>query len=370
MKEQNVEFPCDGCGKYIGVGKEMWSVNLNQEIWEDGAITVLDAYAAFTFCEKCAAKKDFEKITIPDKKEKHLLGSMKSLPSKKENIAMNNNVRLNESASNGELKKVNGFQEWAVASVNVSDGCANGCLYCYAQAINKRFKKNPDKPWEVELIRTDKVEKNYPKYKGRVGIPSSHDITPGTLDAVITVLWKLVLALNDILVVSKPRLDCIKKICDEFVDYKDQFLFRFTISTMDTNLIKFWEPNAPLYEERKASLKYAYDSGFQTSVSMEPLLDSNNVLATIDDLAPYVTDSIWIGKMNRIPSMKDSKGNPPSAYEQGFIDKIRDGQTPERIKAIYKELQEYPDLFEKIKFKDSYKKILGLEAATVAGQDV
>lgn len=283
---------------------------------------------------------------------------------------MDTNVKRNESTSNGALKKINGFQEWAVASVNVSSGCANNCLYCYAKAIDKRFKKNSDKPWEVELIRTEKVGKNYPKFKGRVGIPSSHDITPGTLDAVIKVLWTLVLALNDILVVSKPRLDCIKKICDTFTEYKDQFLFRFTISTMDTNLIKFWEPSAPLYEERKASLKYAFESGFQTSVSMEPLLDSSNVLTTINDLAPYVTDSIWIGKMNRIPSMKDSNGNPPGAYEQGFIDRIRKGQTPERIKEIYAELQNHPDLFKKVKFKDSYKKVLGLEAATIAGQDV
>lgn len=244
------------------------------------------------------------------------------------------------------------------------------CRYCYASAIDKRFKKHPDREWKEEKIRIKDVEKNYPRFNGRVGIPSSHDITPATLYPVKEVIRKLVAAGNEILVVSKPRVDCIKNICDEFYESRSQFLFRFTVSTMDNELIKFWKPNAPLYEERKEALKYAYEMGYQTSDSMEPLLDSENVIATIHDLAPYVTDSIWLGKMNNIPSMKDKDGNPPGSYEQEFIDKIRMGQTPDRIKEIYRELQEYPDLFPLIKFKDSYKKVLGLEAATAAGMDV
>lgn len=65
--KQVVEFTCDGCSKFIEEGEKMWNINLHQEVWEDGAITVLDAYAVFIFCEKCAAKKDFERITVPDK---------------------------------------------------------------------------------------------------------------------------------------------------------------------------------------------------------------------------------------------------------------------------------------------------------------
>lgn len=68
MNKQNVKFPCDGCAKDIKKGEKMWSVNLYEEVWDGGAITVLDAYSAFIFCEKCAAKKDFENITVPDKK--------------------------------------------------------------------------------------------------------------------------------------------------------------------------------------------------------------------------------------------------------------------------------------------------------------
>jgi hypothetical protein len=67
MEKQDVEFPCSGCGNFIMEGKKIWSINLHQEVWEDGAITVLDAYSAFIFCEKCAVRKDFEKIIVPDK---------------------------------------------------------------------------------------------------------------------------------------------------------------------------------------------------------------------------------------------------------------------------------------------------------------
>jgi hypothetical protein len=66
MEKQTVKFPCDDCAKYIKEGEKMWNINLYQEVWEDGAITVLDAYAAFIFCEKCAAKKDFDKIMVAE----------------------------------------------------------------------------------------------------------------------------------------------------------------------------------------------------------------------------------------------------------------------------------------------------------------
>ncbi|MFH2057934.1 MAG: hypothetical protein ABIJ59_03440 [Pseudomonadota bacterium] len=67
MKNQFFEFPCDGCAKFIKEGEKMRNIKLFQEVWEDNGTTVLDAYMVFVFCEKCAVKKDFDKITVPDK---------------------------------------------------------------------------------------------------------------------------------------------------------------------------------------------------------------------------------------------------------------------------------------------------------------
>ena len=57
---------------------------------------------------------------------------------------------------------------------------------------------------------------------------------------------------------------------------------------------------APKFEERMASLVYAHQHGFKTSVSVEPMLDSKNIVHLFQVLKPHVTDSIWIGKLNHI----------------------------------------------------------------------
>ena len=84
---------------------------------------------------------------------------------------------------------------------------------------------------------------------------------------------------------SKPHLDCIQAICQQFGDYREKILFRFTIGACDDTVLSFWEPGAPTYAERMASLQYAYEQGFQTSVSVEPMLDSANIDQLIAELS-------------------------------------------------------------------------------------
>ena len=155
----------------------------------------------------------------------------------------------------------------------------------------KRLERGNCKP--TNLIKVGDYE------KAGVMFPSSHDITPQHLPESIQFLKNILFPGNQILIVSKPHLECIKAICDEFVNYKDKILFRFTIGSSDNATLKFWEPGAPSFEERVASLKYAYEAGYATSISCEPMLD-NNIGDVIDIVRPYVTHSIWLGKMSKM----------------------------------------------------------------------
>ncbi|KKK65407.1 hypothetical protein LCGC14_2974430, partial [marine sediment metagenome] len=78
-----------------------------------------------------------------------------------------------------------------------------------------------------------------------------------------------------------------------FYEKRDLIQFRFTITSIDNNLLSFWEPNAPLFEERLESLIHSFEKGYKTSISVEPFLDLDPFLL-IDELAPFVTESIWI----------------------------------------------------------------------------
>ena len=47
------------------------------------------------------------------------------------------------------------------------------------------------------------------------------------------------------------------------------------------------------------SLKCAFNSGYETSISIEPMMD-NKVDKVIDAVKPYVTETLWLGKVNQM----------------------------------------------------------------------
>jgi len=253
-----------------------------------------------------------------------------------------------------------GTKEWAKKTVNCCTGCSHDCRYCFARSMAVKFRQVTPAQWKDERVRWKDVEKAYGHIEGTVMFPSSHDITPTNFQACFTVLEKLLKAGNRVLIVSKPHLECITRICDEMEQYKGQILFRFTIGACDNELLSFWEPNAPRYEERKAALRYAFEKGYETSVSAEPMLDSDHIEDLVSDLFPFVTDAIWIGTMNHLHRIEINDEAVARA-----IGRIQAGQTEERIKAIYERLKGN----QKIKWKAEIKKIVGLPQAEKTGMD-
>jgi len=190
-----------------------------------------------------------------------------------------------------------GAYEWAKLSANFIDGCKNDCKYCYSKEMAIRFNRKTERNWKKEEIRKHSLSKKFKKIKGTVMFPSSHDIHPEHLKESIIFLDNILSAGNKVLIVSKPSLKCIREICKNFNKFKGNILFRFTIGSSNSNILRFWEPYAPDFKERLASLKWAHKKGFHTSVSCEPMLD-NQVDDVIEKVIPYVTDAIWIGKAN------------------------------------------------------------------------
>ena len=83
--------------------------------------------------------------------------------------------------------------------------------------------------WDKMELNEKQFNANWGKRKGRIMFPTTHDITPETLEECVTFIHKLLAPGNKILIVSKPHLECIKRICNEFSQYKEDILFRFTI---------------------------------------------------------------------------------------------------------------------------------------------
>ena len=205
------------------------------------------------------------------------------------------------------------------------------------------------------MIRLKDVNKKKFRYNNTVIMfPSSHDITPNNINESMVVLRKILEAKNDVLIVSKPHYDCIKQICDEFGNYKNRILFRFTIGSYDNDVLKFWEPNAPSLNERMKSLQYTLNSGYNTSVSCEPMMD-NKVDKVIDAVKPFVTETIWLGKvnlmwsrLNRNTDMNDELVKRAKQLEQW--------QSDANIKLLYDKYKN--DTM--IRWKESIEKVVGV----------
>ncbi|MCD6181515.1 MAG: hypothetical protein J7K89_03940 [Candidatus Cloacimonetes bacterium] len=263
-----------------------------------------------------------------------------------------------------KIKKVFGAHEWADKTANCINGCKHDCRYCYSKEMAIRFKRKTPDTWKIEEVRNNQTEKNFSKKSGSFMFPSSHDIHPDHLKENIRFLRKLLSSGNHILIVTKPHLVCIKAICENFERKKNQILFRFTIGSADDAVLKFWEPGAPEYNERLESLKYAFTQGFETSISCEPMLD-NHIENVINDTRDYVTDAIWIGKANFL--LRRLKMNGYTDEESiKHAEQLIKWQSDIRIIKLYTAYKND----KKIKWKESIKKVVGIDLLTQRGLDI
>jgi DNA repair photolyase len=256
-----------------------------------------------------------------------------------------------------------GTQEWAAYNVNIQDGCEHDCLYCYAKAMAIRFKRATPTSWKQPKIRPRDLARTFTKRTGRIMFPTAHDITDRNLDACLEVLTRMLAAGNEVLIVSKPRLTCVYYLCNELNPFRDQILFRFSIGSTDNNVLSYWEPGASSYNERFASLQLAFALKYQTSVSGEPMLDGTpDVL--VADVRPYVTDSVWLGKINRLRQILPINC-PRNQDVVRSGDVLTESQSDKNIRSLYNRLRKDP----LIKWKDSIKSVLNLRRPTSSGQD-
>jgi len=219
-----------------------------------------------------------------------------------------------------------GTKEWSDYSINCVSGCIHDCKYCYAKTMAIRFKRKTTDTWKDEVINTNALSKRYNRQSGRFMFPTSHDITPSSLSACIQQLTNLLAPGNEGVIVTKPHFECIQALCEVLPMFKDRFIFRFTIGSSNSDTLRFWESGAPDFEERLASLKYAHWKGYQTSVSCEPMLD-DNVEDVVEQVLPYVTETVWIGKPNQLNSrlsMNDHKDKETLARADRLLQSLSD----------------------------------------------
>lgn len=194
-----------------------------------------------------------------------------------------------------------GEEGWGDFSSNIGKGCSLGCLHCYAKKTAIRFNQIPDEDsWlheELKVVSTAKCR----QYLGWIMMHTSHDISDYYLPAFSCHLYNILIAGNRVLIVTKPNRKAIEAICATFSLFRDAIILRFTIGGLDEAALKTWEPNAPSLQERLWCLKYAFEQGFRTSISSEPMLvNCEEAEKFYYCVEPLVTEDIWFGKMSGV----------------------------------------------------------------------
>ena len=263
-----------------------------------------------------------------------------------------------------QTRNIFGTREWAEKTANCVLGCAHNCRYCYAKTMAIRFHRKTSATWLEEKWALHQIKNVCRGRPAKVMFPSTHDITPENIQVCLPALEQMLTYGHHLLIVSKPHIECIRTICDKFAAYQKSILFRFTIGSADNRVLEFWEPHAPTFEERLAALRFAWQAGFQTSVSCEPMLD-DNVAAVVSATAPFVTDSIWIGKANQLRARLKINGYG-DVETMKRADELIASQSDDRIRALYARFKDSP----KIRWKETIKRVLGLELPHEAGLDI
>ena len=248
-----------------------------------------------------------------------------------------------------------GTKEWAEVTENIQIGCANGCLYCYAadKAAKMYGGWCKREEWTSERLTKRAMMKSYPARGGMIMFPSTHDITPNNVNAYIRVAKLILEKDNSLLIVSKPRKGCVNEMVREFAGHEDQILFRFTMGTVVESVSAFWEPGAPLPKERRDCLHIAQSAGYRTSVSIEPMLQGFQMTEILVEwVRPFVTDTIWIGKMNKARLRVDNK-------HRAEVELIETLQNDKQIMSLYEWFKDDPV----IRWKDSIKEVVARNRA-------
>jgi hypothetical protein len=211
-------------------------------------------------------------------------------------------IRRNKMALEfNEVKPGDGVFEYAPYSYNIGQKCRCNCRYCYARDIAIKFC-DPSNPvtadnWHEEEVKPYKVN-IHQTVNNVVMIPTMGNISDSNVELMIQTIKNIADANNLVLVVIKPFMSVVRRMCAELADYKDTVQFRFTITSLNPTLSQLWEPGAALPAERIECLQYAFDHGYYTSVSMEPMIDERiETLRLISTIEPYVIGDIWLGKM-------------------------------------------------------------------------
>lgn len=187
-------------------------------------------------------------------------------------------------------------KEYGDYAINIYTGCPHRCFYCFAPSVLRRDREQFHNTVEPRSGIVDATERQIEREgitDKLVHLCFTCDPYPNGYDTTATrdIIQALKNSGNHVQILTKGDGTRDFDLLDE-----DDW---YGITLDGTTTRKGHFDNAPLF--RYCNLIKAHEKGIKTWVSFEPVLDAENVLGMIKDVAPYA-DKVKIGKLNYHPS--------------------------------------------------------------------
>lgn len=190
--------------------------------------------------------------------------------------------------------------------INHYSGCMHGCIYCYARFIC-RWRKQKEK-WgdfvDVKINAPDVVAKESEGKRGTVILCTTADPYQ-SIERKYQLTRKVLQNLNPNMTLTiLTKSDLILRDIDIFKRFKNCEL-GLTITTLNENIKKVFEPFSPSSHARLEALKKLKQSGFCTYVFVGPILPYLTDLEEIfRKVSPFV-DLFMFEDLNLSPAKKE-----------------------------------------------------------------
>ena len=194
-------------------------------------------------------------------------------------------------------------REYSPFAMNYFKGCDHGCRYCYVPRMMKVFNSQYcHDDVSVNMKGLWKEAERFSKSNNcgeQVLLSFTGDpycgLESGETRDVLCAFHE-----HDIhcSVLTKNPGKAIKDI--DIMSDMAYFKMGTTLTLLDPDLSKMWEPGAPIGEERIKALKVFADNGIKTWASFEPVICPDDSLRMLSIVADFI-DHVKIGKINNHP---------------------------------------------------------------------
>lgn len=183
-------------------------------------------------------------------------------------------------------------KEYGDYALNIYTGCPHRCFYCFAPNVlhKSREEFHTNVQPRAGIVEATKQQLEKDKITGKLihlcfacdPYPTGYDTTPTR-----EIIKAIKESGNNVQILTKGDGSRDFDLLDE------NDWYGITLDGATTRTGHF--DNAPLF--RYTNLIKAHEKGIRTWVSFEPVLNAENVLGMIKDIAPH-TDKVKIGKLN------------------------------------------------------------------------